>query len=88
LAEILHFLGKAKTQAMYGAVSAIVGGSAQSIGGRLGVRRVAASWVVNASTLQPTGYSKAEIHPELTVRSEVIRTGAELKRRLEIWKSA
>ena len=50
LAEILRFLNSKKVRASYGAVAGIVGGNAQSIGGRLGARRCEASWVVDTST--------------------------------------
>ncbi|MEK7994086.1 MAG: hypothetical protein AAB403_09810 [Planctomycetota bacterium] len=87
LDEVLTFLGATKTRATYGAVAAIAGGSAQSIGGRLGARRPAASWVVNGSTRLPTGYAKNELHPDLTQNAEVIRSGDVLKRRLALWLS-
>lgn len=87
LEEVLKFLGTTKTRATYGAVAAIAGGSAQSIGGRLGARRPAASWVVNASTRLPSRYAKAELHADLTRNAEVIRSGQVLKNRLALWRA-
>ena len=87
LGEILRFLSDAKTRATYGAVADIVGGIPQSIGGRLGARRVEASWVVNASSGMPTGYRQAQLHPDLISRTEIITSGSELQRRLSLWRS-
>ena len=86
LAEILRFLNDVKVRATYKAVADIVGGSAQSIGRRLGARRIEASWVVNASTEMPIGYAPNQLHPELTAHSNVIRTGDQLKQRLSLWR--
>ncbi len=88
LAEILRFLNSKRVRASYGAVAGIVGGNAQSIGGRLGARRGEASWVVDMSTGTPTGYTQDQLHPELTSSAEIIRTGEALKRRLLLWKAS
>ena len=42
------------------------------------------SWIVNAETLLPTGYTPEQMAVELTASSEVIRTAAAL----EEWLSA
>ena len=88
LAEILRFLNSKKIRATYGAVAGIVGGNAQSIGGRLGARRREASWVVNTSTGTPIGYTQDQLHPELTSSAEIIRTGEALKGRLLLWRAS
>ena len=86
LAEILRFLNETEGRATYEAVAEIVGGIPQSIGGRLGVRRIEASWVVNASSGTPSGYAANQLHPSLIKRSEIISSGVELKRRITLWK--
>lgn len=48
----------------------------------LGQRRKEASWVVNARTGQPTGYSPTQKHPQLEEKGHIIRSGAELVERI------
>jgi hypothetical protein len=86
LNEILRFLNAAQIRATYGAVAGVIGGIPQSIGARLGHRRPEASWIVNASTKLPTGYSPAEMHPALQRTSDVIESGSELRQRMAKWK--
>src|ERR1700686_4430826 len=60
LDDVVAYLNAAQVRATYGAVAALVGGIAQSIGagpGGLEGRRWEASWVVNAETGLPTGYA-------------------------------
>jgi hypothetical protein len=82
LAGLLRFLNAEKIRRTYGAVAEIAGGSTQSVGGRLGARRIEASWVVRSDTGLPRGYSPELMHPELQRTDDIIRTGAELKRRM------
>lgn len=84
LAGILDCLGQVKLCATYGAVAAV--GSAMSVGGRLGARRRGASWVVNSKSGLPSGYAESEIDPGVR-KAAIIRSGAELKRVLAIWKA-
>ncbi len=88
LAEILRYLNDVKVRATYKAVADVVGGSAQSIGGHLGARRIEASWVVNKSTEMPSGYAPYELHPDLTSSAEIIQTGESLDRRLSRWRGS
>src|SRR5579862_7851603 len=63
LQDIVRFLNEEKVRATYGAVAEVVGGIAQGIGARLDrlySRSPEASWVVNAETGFPTGYSLHE----------------------------
>lgn len=83
LADILTFLNAHRIRATYKAVAEMAGGSAQSVGGRLGARRIEASWVVNSATGMPSGYSPALLHPALRT-TDIIRTGSELKRRMAL----
>jgi alkylated DNA nucleotide flippase Atl1 len=87
LAEVLRFLGEARTRATYGAVAAVVGVPPQSIGAVLGERRPDVSWVVNAHTGLLTAYAQSDWHPELLSNSAVIRTGTELTLRLVLWRA-
>jgi hypothetical protein len=88
LQKILAFLNQEHRRATYGAVGEALGLPAQSVGGMLGERRPEASWVVNADTLEPSGYSQAEKHPALHERSDVATTGLELLRRMAgLWDS-
>jgi hypothetical protein len=91
LDDIVACLNAAQVRATYGAVAALVGGIAQSIGARLGGlegQRREASWVVNAKTGLPTGYPAEHRHPALLNSSDIISTGDELWRRLAEWKAA
>jgi hypothetical protein len=81
--ESRRFLSEAKLRATYGAVAAYAGGSARSIGRRLGARRAQAAWIVNSKSGLPTGYSKNELHRDLTKHAAIIRSGAVLKRLLK-----
>lgn len=90
LDDIVAYLNDQKIRATYGAVAEVVGGIAQSIGARLGGsygRRPEASWVVNADTGLPTGYTVEQRHPALQSRTHIIRSGDELVRRIEAWRS-
>ena len=76
--EILRCLNDKRIRATYGAVGAVIGVPAQSVGGYLGKRRPEASWVVNSGTGQPTCYACDEKHPEFGRTPDIIRTRGEL----------
>ena len=78
--EILECLNSVETRCTYGAVAGIIGGSARGVGKKLGRRRPEASWVVNAGTGEPTGYSKSEMHPSLFDNVKIISTTDELRK--------
>lgn len=78
--QILDCLETKRIRASYGAVGAVIGKPAQSVGAALGIRRQRASWVVNGRTREPTGYDPSEKHPDLYRTSHVIKTGEELRR--------
>jgi hypothetical protein len=84
--EILAFLNHAQIRATYGAVAPILGVIPQSVGARLGIRRSGASWVVSAKNGFPTGYTSDLMATNLTATSAIIRTTAELKRRMAEWR--
>lgn len=44
-----------------------------------GIKRPETSWVVNAQTGRPTGYSFNQMHPELFRTNYIIATGHELR---------
>jgi len=78
--QIRDCLERERIRATYGAVGAVIGRPAQSVGAALGNRRRHASWVVNARTGEPTDYDPSEKHPDLHRTSEIIRTEDELRR--------
>lgn len=80
--SILSFLNRCKIRATYGAVGGVIGMHARSVSGLLGSRRPEASWVVRADSGLPTGYRREQIHPDIYRTGEIIRTGAELRRRM------
>ncbi len=79
---ILGYLNAVPVRATYGAVADVLGVRPQVVPRLLGPRRPEASWVVNGSTGEPTGYAPDEVDPRLP-GSDVVRTGDELRRRLE-----
>jgi hypothetical protein len=83
LDEIITFLNNSRVRATYGAVAEILGVVPRSMGARLGSHHVEASWIVSAATGLPTGYSPTEIHPELRTSSPLIRTGDDLRERMQ-----
>jgi hypothetical protein len=81
---IISYLNKVKTRCTYGVVAEIIGTNSQSVGKRLGERRPEASWVVNASTGDPTGYSGSEKHPELYRTDRIIESAEVLRRNIGV----
>ncbi len=73
-------------RATYGAAAQLIGVEPISMGARLGPRRAEASWIVSAESGLPTGYSPQETHPALTLKSDIIRDGADLLQRLNVWR--
>ena len=82
LAIIIKYLNTVKTRCTYSAVAEIIGTNSQSVGKYLGERRPEVSWVVNAATGDPTGYSESEKHPELYRTDRVIESAEVLRRNL------
>jgi hypothetical protein len=83
LEKFVAFLERNKIRATYAAVAEAADVPPRSVGGLLGDRSQRASWVVNASTGEPTGYAENEEHPDLRVNKEIIRTGDDLIRRMK-----
>jgi hypothetical protein len=83
LAAIVRFLNEHKVRATYKAVAEVLGVLPISMGRRLGPHYQEASWIVNAKTGLPTGYARADIHPDVLTSTVLIRTGAELRRRMQ-----
>ena len=79
---ILEYLNAVPVRATYGAVGEVLGVRPQVVPRLLGARRPAASWVVNGTTGEPTGYAPEEVDPRLP-GTRVIRSGDELRRGLE-----
>ncbi len=79
---ILEYLNAVPVRATYGAVADVLGVRPQVVPRLLGTRRPEASWIVNGSTGEPTGYSPEQVDPRLA-GTPVIRSGDELRRGLE-----
>lgn len=79
---ILEYLNAVPVRATYGAVGEVLGVRPQVVPRLLGARRPEASWVVNGTTGEPTGYAPEEVDPRLP-GTRVIRSGDELRRGLE-----
>lgn len=83
---ILDCLNETHTRATYSAVAAVIGGGPRNVSPLLAPRRPRASWVVNARTGMPTGYTAAQMDPELTPQTPLVRTGDDLKVLLQKWQ--
>ena len=84
---ILDCLNETHARATYGAVAAVIGGGPRNVSPLLAPRRPRASWVVNATTGMPTGYTTAQMDPALTLQTPLVRTGADLKALLQKWQT-
>lgn len=84
LRGILEFLERREIRATYQAVGEAIGVSARGVGAMLGERNPRASWVVSADTGKPTGYEPEQEHPALYNNPQIIRTGADLRRRMNL----
>ncbi len=80
--KIIDYLDDTQIKATYGAVADAVGVKPYQVGGFLGEKRAAASWVVSAATGEPRGYLPWETHPHMANCSEIICSGRELMQRL------
>lgn len=78
LGIVLRELNAAKQRATYGAVGGLLGQLPRSVMGRL-PRIPKYSWVVLADTHEPSGYSRAQMDPELRSNAHVITNAAELR---------
>ena len=87
--EVLAYLNEACVRCTYEAVGYAIGGvPAQSVGEHLGGKRKEASWVVNAKTGEPTGYTDAQKHPCLKKSRHIIRSGPDLLKRMREHKGS
>lgn len=78
LESIANALAAARQRATYGAVAGLLGRPSAFL--MQGVPRTPLfSWIVNAKTLMPTGYSEEQIASELTSSTKVIRTASALE---------
>ena len=83
LVKFVEFLQRNKLRATYRAIAEAADVPPRSIGQLLGMRCPLASWVVSATTGEPTGYSENEKHPDLRLNSEIIKSGGDLIRRMK-----
>ena len=79
---ILDYLNAVPVRATFGAVGEVLGVRPQAVSRLLGARRPEASWIVNGSTGEPTGYTPDQVDPRLP-GTHVIRSGDELRNCLE-----
>ena len=79
---ILDYLNAVPVRATFGAVGEVLGVRPQAVSRLLGARRPEASWIVNGSTGEPTGYTPDQVDPRLP-GTDVIRSGDELRSCLE-----
>ena len=79
---ILDYLNAVPVRATFGAVGEVLGVRPQAVSRLLGARRPEASWIVNGSTGEPTGYTPDQVDPRLP-GTHVIRSGDELRSCLE-----
>ena len=82
LDTILDYLNAVPVRATYGAVGDVLGVRPQVVPRLLGARRPEASWIVNGTTGEPTGYTPDQVDPRLA-GTHVIRSGDELRRSME-----
>ena len=77
LKQTLELLNRHHQRATYGAVAELVGRTPQTV--LQGCpRNWLHSWVVNQQTGEPTAYPEGLIHPSLTEKPDILRTGAAL----------
>lgn len=80
---ILEALQASRLRCTYNALTAFYGITMPRLFSALGKRRPLASWVVNARTLQPTGYQKDQEHPELYRYPKVLTQPEEIRKLLQ-----
>jgi hypothetical protein len=74
---ILAALNQHQQRATYSAVAALVGQTPRLLmHGR--PREQSNSWIVSKTTGRPTGYSDADVHPQLTANETILTTREEL----------
>ena len=79
--QILDCLERKRIRATYGAVGAVIGRPARSVGAAIGSRTRRASLLVRARDGDSTGYDPRRKHPDLYRTRHIIKTGDELRRR-------
>lgn len=84
--EVLDCLNTVNVRCTYGALGGLLDVPYRRVGQYLGEKRFEASWVVNKSTRKPTGYSQAQMHPELFTNEKVIHESDELDKFRRNWK--
>jgi len=83
LERFVAYLERNKIRATYKAVGEAAEIPPRSLGDRLGEKCARASWVMNDSTGDPTGYTEHQKHPDLYSTEEIIRSGDDLIRRMK-----
>ena len=83
--EVLDCLNAVKVRCTYGALGGLLEVPHRRVGQYLGEKRFETSWVVNRRTKKPTGYSQAQLHPELFKNEKVIYESDELDKFRRNW---
>ena len=81
---ILDYLNENLTRCSNNAAAKALGITAPELKKLLGTRRPETSWLVNASTGEPAGYSAEEKHDELYRVSRIIKSAEVLTRNLDL----
>tara|TARA_R110002074_G_scaffold399047_1_gene591706 strand:+ start:5855 stop:6874 length:1020 start_codon:yes stop_codon:yes gene_type:complete len=79
ITAVLEALQASRLRCTYNALSALYGVTMPQLFSALGEKRPLASWVVNARTLQPTGYGQSQEHPDLYRHSQVLTQPEEIR---------
>ena len=80
---ILDCLSRERIRCTYGAVAALIGGTARGVGRQLEAKDPRNSWIVNKATGKPTGYLDSQKHPDLERTDHIISTEQELRELLK-----
>ena len=81
---VLDYLNEVKTRCTYDAAAKALKITPQALKKLLGQRRPETSWLVNAGTEEPTGYTDEEKHVEFYRTMRIIKSAEVLTRNLDL----
>jgi hypothetical protein len=79
---VLDYLNRNQIRCTYGALAGLIGIEPTDVGPLLGPRRREASWIVRSTDGEPSHYRNEDKHEDLYLTDEIIRSAAELRRRV------